>query len=155
MEKREKPVQAEVIAPLNTPDLSLDVEAGLVKGDVAETAKAALSENQGDVATVSDDSSAQTQDDSAVKQDREALKKHLLANAPSENAMRSQVVRVLEKQKETLESEVKKHRRKRDYHLMSVAIMQLRLVVHQLEEVAKASIEALRDMWIKVVHKFA
>ena len=154
-ETREQPSAPQVLEALPTPNASLNVEAGLVKGEVAEVAQTSVGENQGaGGAQVQDEQAAQATD-AGIQNDREALRQHLLKNAPKERVMRAQVERVLLKQKEKLEPDIRAHRRKRNYHHLRVAIMKLRLVMRELETLAKASFEALRDMWLKMLHNFA
>src|SRR3989344_7592186 len=134
---------------------ALEAVEGQVEGKVSELVK----ESAGEEIKVSgggqDDGAARQTVNDEMKDDRAALKAKLLKNAPPEKVMRSEIETVLIRKKEKLESKVKKYRRKRNYHLLSLAVMQLRLVVRQLEEVAKAGYEALKDIWLKVVHRLA
>lgn len=137
------------------PDGALTEQMEGVEGNVAEIAKTDAS--KGPSGQQSDDGQ-QAQDqhqDDATQDDRAALRAHLLENAPKEAVMKSQVEKVLLEKKEQLESDIKKHRKKKNYHMLSIAVMQLRVVARQLEELAKASYEAMKEMWLKVVHKFA
>jgi hypothetical protein len=127
-------------------DETLEDETGLFSGEVSEIAKDNASENKAQSAG----QKGQTQQ-TAQKKDKERL----LATAPKELLMRSEVKQVLLKKKEELESDVQKYKRKQNYHLLSEAIAQLRAVIHQLEELAQAGYEALKEIWLRVVHKFA
>ncbi|MFA4815537.1 MAG: hypothetical protein WC653_05630, partial [Candidatus Gracilibacteria bacterium] len=123
-----------------------------------EIAKDNASENKAQAQGKKKDDSS---DDAQAKKnpidvgDRMALRERLLAAAPKESLMRNEVKQVLLQKKEVLESDVKKYTRKRNYALLSNAIAQLREVVKQLQELAHAGYEALKDMWLNVVHRFA
>lgn len=121
------------------------------EGRVSETARASASENQG----VKTQGKAQTQikDLKTDLSDRSALRERLLKAAPQEPQMRSQIREVLKKKKVKLESTVKKYSRKRNYPLMERTIMELRRVVHQLEELAQMTYERMKEFWLKVVHR--
>lgn len=67
--------------------------------------------------------------------------------------MRVQIKEVLLKEKEALQKEVKKN--KRNYALLSEAMAKLRAVVKLLDDVRYASYELLKDIWLRVVHRFA
>jgi hypothetical protein len=80
------------------------------------------------------------------------LKAKLLKNAPKEVKMRQQVQRALEDRKYKLEKDIKRHKRKKEYHMLSLAIMQLRAVIHQLELLARASYDQLKKLWLRFIH---
>lgn len=128
-------------------------ETGEFSNKVSEVAKDNISEQKSGSAG----QKSQAQDQKTAKQpdlsDRLALRERLLATAPKESVMRSQVREVLLKEKVELEKEVKKH--KHNYHLMSEAMAKLRAVMKQLQDLANASYELLQDIWLKVVHRFA
>jgi len=134
-------------------DLGTEVLENRVN-EVAKTSK----DVQGDSSSggqQQDDGQTQQAQDQSFKDEREVLKQRLLKSAPKESAMRDEIEKLLIKKKESLETEISQHRRKKNYHLLSLAVMQLRAVVHQLEVVAKASYDTLKGIWLKVVHKFA
>jgi hypothetical protein len=54
-----------------------------------------------------------------------------------------------------LESDIRGYERRKEYHLLSAAVAQLRAVIRQIEIVAHAGYEALKEIWLKVVHRFA
>lgn len=143
------------LTPVDSSTEQADLGTEMVEGRVAEVAQTSAGESQpsGGGQTQAQDDSAQ-QDDALVD-DRSAMKARLLQNAPKANAMRSEVKDVLLKEKSKLESDISTYRRKKNYHMLSLAIMRLREVVRQLEDLAKASADALKEMWLKVVHKFA
>lgn len=87
--------------------------------------------------------------------DRMALRERLLKNAPKPAEMRSQVRKILLKEQNKLEAEFRKYSRKKNYHLLGIAIMKLRGVVKQISEVAHASYDLLKEIWLRVVHHFA
>lgn len=156
----EKPVSADPLTrPLEEAQETLgaefETETEFVEGKVSEIAKERPSETQPSSQKTSQPPPAAQKVQKSDLSDRLALREQLLKLAPSFPVMRKQVEKVLIKRKEKLEKDVKRYRRKRNYHLLSLAIMQLRAVVRQLEELAKASYEALKDIWLKVVHRFA
>ena len=69
--------------------------------------------------------------------------------------MRAEVKKILEKEKVQLEGDIEKYRKKKQYHLLSASIMKLRMVVRQIEDLARASLDQVKDLWLKVIHKFA
>ncbi len=133
----------------------LDSETDMVEGRVSEVAQEKASEQSAQ----SSGKKAKTDDKKKVPvadlSDRKALREKLLEAAPAAQVMRSQVKKILVARKENLESAVAKHRRKKNYRLLSMAIMELRLVVRQIEELARASYDALKEIWLNVVHRFA
>lgn len=147
----------EVLEATEVQDGALDDETGLVSGEVSEIAKDNASENKAMAAGKKgdDDTSNATKEKKALVDlsDRMALRDRLLATAPKEADMRKEIKQELLKKKESLESDVKKY--KHNYALLSEAVSQLRAVVRQLNEIAHASYEALKDIWLKVVHRFA
>ena len=88
----------------------------------------------------------------ALAKDRELLKARLLKAAPTPTRMKQEIRRELEKKQEKLEVNIKKLRRKKDNHGLSLAVMQLRAVVRDIESLARISLERLRDLWLKLVH---
>jgi hypothetical protein len=134
--------------------ISLDAE--FVDGRVSEIAGENVSENVAEQGGKSS-SAAQTQDEDDAPQlsERELLREKLLKTAPQEREMRKEVKQVLLKKKVMLEKEVAKYKGSKDYCLLSLAIIHLRAVVRQLQIVARASYDLLKDIWLKVVHKFA
>lgn len=129
------------------------LESAMVSGEIAEVAKTQAAQNASGAS--SDDDEAQELKTEEKLPERELLKRRLLSQAPSAPRMKRQVQSVLEKERDKLEADVRKYRRKKDYHMLSKALLQLRRVVHQLQILARASAEALQDMWLKVIHKFA
>lgn len=148
---------AEVLEATEVQDGALDEETGLVSGEVSEIAKDSASENkaQGQGKKGDDDTSNATKEKKALADlsDRMALRERLLATAPKESEMRKEIKQELLKKKESLESDVKKY--KHNYAMLSEAVAQLRAVIRQLNEIAHASYEALKEVWLKVVHRFA
>lgn len=144
---------AEVLEATEIQDDALDTETGLVSGEISEIAKDGTSENKAGATG----QKSQAQDQKKVAQpdlsDRLALRDRLLATAPKESVMRVQIKEVLLKEKEALQKEVKKH--KHNYALLSEAMAKLRAVVKLLEDIRHASYELLKDIWLKVIHRFA
>lgn len=154
----ENQIDTELLEATEMMNGDLDEETGLVSGEVSEVAKDNASENkaqsQGKKSDDDGTSNATKEKNALVDMsDRLALRDRLLANAPEEKVMRSEVKRELMKKKESLESDVKKY--KHNYAMLSEAVAQLRAVIRQLNEIAHASYEALKDIWLKVVHRFA
>lgn len=134
----------------------LDDETGLVSGEISEIAREQSSENgTGSKTQKNDDSSNATKEKKALElmDDRMALREKLLLNAPVESAIKQEIKEVLLKRKENLEKDIKKH--KHNYAMLSETVAQLRAVVRELKIIANASYEALKEIWLAVVHKFA
>lgn len=138
---------------LGTNDLSSEIES--VEGHVSEIANEKSSEN-------SSGASGAKKDDSAVKtvadqdlEERILLRENLLAHAPKPALMKKEIKSVLEKNREIIEKDIRKYNRSKNYDLLSQAIAQLRSVIHQLDLVASASYDLLKEIWLKVVHRFA
>lgn len=138
-----------------TSEDGLDLDSEELEGKVAEIAKDNSSENKGDNAGKASQTQTAAKKDEAMVDDRVALRERLLKTAPQESVMRAEIKKELEGKKILLESEIRGYERRREYHLLSAAVAQLRAVVKQLEVVAKAGYDALREIWLKVVHKFA
>ncbi len=134
-------------------DAPLEGVTGMEK--VKEMAQNTASQDLKGGGAQQDDGQTQQAQDDGLKDDRELMKEHLLKNAPAEPEMRKVVEKVLLKKKDQLESDIKKLKRKKNYHGLSLAIMQLRQVVYQLKNLAQASYEKLKITWLNVVHKFA
>lgn len=149
--------ESDEVLQIDASEDAADLGTDLVEGKVAEVAKDRISENKSD-ASGKNKGAAQTV---ASKQkeveltDRMALREQLLKLAPQEGHMRAQVVRKLEAKKIKLEKDIRGYDRRQEYDLLTSAILQLRAVVRQLEIVAKAGYDALQEIWLKVVKKFA
>ncbi|QQR55067.1 hypothetical protein IPG41_00620 [Candidatus Peregrinibacteria bacterium] len=99
--------------------------------------------------------SAKTTKKGALLDEKLLLRERLLASAPKVPAMRQEVKKVLEARKIKVEKEIRTLRRSKQYDLLSQAIAELRRLVRQIELVAHASYELLKEIWLKVVHRFA
>lgn len=134
----------------------LDSELDTVEGKISEIAKEDASENQGDSSGArsnqnsSNTGSAQTQLD-----ERTLLREKLLKTAPSAPQIRHELTQILLDKRTRLEGDIRTLSRKKEYDLLSQAVAQLRAVIRQIELVAQASLEILKEIWLKVVHKFA
>jgi len=142
------------------PEAVIDGEEGLeasVAGmeKVKEMAKSGAGEDLPAGGQQDDGGATQDDDDDEFVDDRELMKQRLLKIAPPEPEMRKEIERVLEERKDKLESDIKRHKRKKNYHSLSIAVMQLRLVMRQLKVLAKAGYEKLKGMWLNIVHKMA
>lgn len=135
---------------------SIDLENEMADGIIAEIAGEIAAENKSDAAakTGQTQQTAQKKDD-ATADDRLALRDRLLKTAPKENVMRSEIVKELEQKKIQLENDIRGYERRKEYDMWSASVAQLRAVLRQLELVARAGYEALKEIWLKVVHKFA
>ncbi len=145
--------ESEVLEATEVQDDALDTETGMVSGEISEVAKDNSSENK----AAASGQKSQAQDQKAAPavdlSDRLALRDRLLATAPKESVMRGQIKEELLKEQLVLQKEVKKN--KHNYALLSEAMAKLRAVVKLLEDVRHASYELLKDIWLRVVHKFA
>lgn len=142
--------------PVETSNDVADLNVEAMDGIIAEIASEQAKENKGDPAGQSSgiQETTQKKDDSTVT-DRLALRERLLKAAPKEVAMRAEIVKELEVKKSQLESDIRQYQRRKAYHMLSAAVAQLRAVLRQIEIVAHAGYEVLREIWLKVVHKFA
>lgn len=155
----QKPENAETredAAPrIDASDDSTDLGNDLADGIIAEIAGEKASEGKKDSGGKSATASVVQQKDDFSADDRLALRDRLLKTAPKELLMRKEVVKALKEKKVQLESNIRGYERRREYHLLSTAVAQLRAVIRQIEIVAHAGYEALRELWLKVVHHFA
>ncbi len=136
------------------PGQIVDSTAG-IEGKVAEIAQSGPSNSQSGTGDTTAQQNSAKQGATALTEDREALKQRLLQHAPAEPKMKAEVEAALLAQKEDLEEKIVTFSRKHSYHQLSMAIMRLREVIRQLEELAQMSYEALKELWLKAVHKFA
>ena len=158
VEAKESLRQDGATQPLNVTNASVNVEAAMTSSEVSEIAKSAIEDAgtaQGGVGQVQAQDDGSTGDDDQTREGRDALRERLLMQAPSEPVMRSEVRKKLVEKRESLENEVKKYKAKRNHHASSIAIMKLRLVLRQLEDLASTTYEALKSLWLNVVHNFA
>lgn len=147
--------ETEVREVSDVSDASLDSTSEGVVEKVSELAQEKPGENQ---------SSAQSKGQSAQKDqkkpqadfsDRMALRERLLKNAPKPTEMRSQVKKILLREHSRLQSDLRKYSRKNDFHMMGLVFIKLRAVVREIAEVAHASYDLLKEIWLRVVHHFA
>jgi len=135
-------------------DEALEAEAEGVEGRVAEIAKTSAGEK-----AITDKKGTSTQITPAEEeknlQERAVLREQLLKNAPPMREMRQEITKELTTQKIKLESDYREFKRHKDYHMLSSALSQLRKVIREMNEVAKAGLEALKELWLRIVHKFS
>jgi hypothetical protein len=158
--KAENLARAEAAAAKFAPEApadnaALDSQTEMVEGKVTEIAKTSAGENATGQKSQQSTNKEEKKYVDPLKSDRAKLRDHLIKTAPPEKLMKKELKKVLLKKKVKLEGAIKKHRRKKNYHLLSKAIAQLRQVVFELKSLASMSFEAVRDTWLKVVHKFA
>jgi hypothetical protein len=127
--------------------------AELVEGQIAEVAPNLNTKATGQ-GSGQDQKKKKKKDDTQLTE-RDLLKARLLEQAPKTPVMKSEVKKVLEKERVSLEGDIEKYRRKKQYHHLSAAIMKLRLVMRQIEDLARSSVDQVKEMWLKVVHRFA
>ncbi|MFT7184209.1 MAG: putative RNase H-like nuclease [Oceanicoccus sp.] len=126
--------------------------AELVEGKVSEVAPNIQAKASGQN---SNQKKAQKKQDDTQLPEREILRNKLLAQAPKERVMKAEVKKVLRKERDKLEASIENYRKKKQYHLLSAAIMRMRVVMKELASLARASAKQVKTMWLKVVHKFA
>ena len=145
----------------NAPLMSQNTEANplvsesadLIEKQVSEVAPNLSTKANGQNSSQSQTQQKKTDDDQGTE--RDLLRARLLKQAPKPTAMRAEVKKILEKEKVQLEGDIEKYRKKKQYHLLSASIMKLRMVVRQIEDLARASLDQVKDLWLKVIHKFA
>jgi len=148
---------SESVVQIDASEDSADLGTDFVEGKVAEIAKDSASENKAATAGKSqaDPQATTHKREETELTDRVMLREKLLKTAPQEAAMRHEVVRALEVKKQQLETDIRGYDRRQEYDMLSKAVGQLRAVVRQLEIAARAGYDALREIWLKVIHKFA
>ncbi len=140
---------------VDTSNDTLGEEVGLVGEQVSEVATENASEQgKGSQAQGSKKDDGQKKKPSALDE-RLMLRERLLEQAPPVHRMRNEVESVLISKKNHLESNIRSLRRGKEYDLLSQAVSELRKVVHQIQLAAHASYEVLKEIWLRVVHKFA
>lgn len=127
-------------------------ETAEVEGRVSEIV-GDVSEKQGD-SSVKQSQTTQAQEENARENARAELRKQLLAKAPDEREMKSQVLYALKKQQSRLEKSMDAAIRKGDYDTESFVLAELRSVFKQITEIAQMSLEALQEAWLKLVKNF-
>lgn len=134
----------------------LDSEVDALEGKISEIARDQTSENPSNssVKTSGQQSTQTTRKDSTLDE-RQLLREKLLKSAPPLPKMRQELTKVLVQKKTRLEGDIRNLSRRKEYDLLSQAIAQLRAVVRQLEIVAHASYELLKEVWLRVIQKFA
>lgn len=135
-------------------DEALESETGLIEGRVSEIATTSADEKQA-ISRGQAGQQVSSTDRDEMASDREELRLKLLENAPEIPEMKRQITKKLINKREDLRSDYKKLKRSKDYSRLSMAIMRLRKAIREIEIVARLSIEALREMWLRVVHNFA
>lgn len=140
----------------NTAVEVLDGEAEVFEGRVSEVAQSGTGEEWSGKNGQAKPVQQGTQSDGSTQlSERELLRERLLKQAPKAPAMRQEIRAVLEEKKVVLEKNLRHYERSKEYHLLSEAIQQLRTLVRQMESVAHASYELLKEIWLRVVCKFA
>lgn len=124
----------------------------LISGKVSEFARDNISENASEDAKTSQTAK---KSDEEVKQDKVDLREKLLEKAPSEKIMIAQIKVELTKERKKLEKQVGKLKYSKKYDLFEDALRALRAIVRQIEELAEIGLEAIKDLWLKVVLKFS
>lgn len=146
-------VNTEVVAA----EASAEADANLLDEGVSGRVSEMVGEDASESAT--GQSGATQQDDSKqggpAISEKEMLRMELLKSAPAPEAMRREVLSKLEAKKNRIEVQLNRERKKANYYKVSILIRDLRSVLVMIERVAHASLEALKDFWLKVVHKFA
>lgn len=135
---------------------TLDGEAEIFEGRVSEIAGDQNSEEWSGKSSQSSQTQQSTQGDDATQlSERQSLRERLLKHAPKAPAMRQEIRTVLEERKAVMEKDLRHYERNKEYHLLSQAIQQLRAIARQMEALAHASYELLKEIWLKVVYKLA
>ncbi len=98
-------------------------------------------------------SSTAAQDDRKTEE-KLSLRQQLLKNAPEEKVMRAQVVAKLNKDKDILERGLSKIRGTKNFDLIEELLRELRTLIREIHRVMNMSFEALKLVWLKVVHNF-
>jgi len=137
-----------------TIDGSLEAETELVEGQIAEIAKDKTEKNQVSSSSKSNGPTKVFTKNDAILNDREMLRAQLLKNAPQPRVMHMQIKTKLEERKKELNLQLKSVSKK-DYYTYSSVLAQLRSILRDITNIAKLSLDSLRDLWLRIVHNFA
>jgi len=83
------------------------------------------------------------------------IKADLLKNLPPEKVMKKEVESAVKKEVRTLEKQRNKimaNPANRDFHKLNIVIQKLRELKHILADLAEATYEMLKNLWLKFVH---
>lgn len=137
-----------------SPNTDIKVEenegAELISGKVSEFARENISENASETSKTTQTSHKKTEEE--VKQEKVDLRAKLLEKAPSEKIMIAQITVELTKERTKLEKQLQKAKKP---DLFEDTLRALRAVVRQIEELTIMGIEAIKDLWLKIVLKFS
>lgn len=134
----------------------VDELGGFIEGKVSELTPKLADQASGqysDDTAIGDDD--EEEEEESLLTEQELYKKKLLKSAPVEKEMNSEIKKILNVKKNQLESDVRKHRRTKNYFLLSEAIMSLRAVVNEIESLARMTFDQLKTAWLKWVHQLA
>lgn len=134
---------------------SENLEVGSLSEQISEVANENVNESSSGAKSSQKIQSRAQPKQKAAPEERLLLREKLLSHAPKPLAMRREVEDVLLKKKASVERDIRNLSRRQDFDLLSKAVAQLRHLVHQLELVAHASYELLKEIWLRVVHKLA
>lgn len=98
-------------------------------------------------------STTQAQDDRKAEE-KLSFREQLLRNAPEEKVMRAQVVAKLKKDKAILERGLSKISGSKNFDLTEEVLRELRALIREIHRVLSLSYEALKLVWLRVVHNF-
>ena len=158
MDSVQKKLEASSNEPVST-EVSTDAGSDLaLSEDVSGKISEMVGENARENASETKSSSSSSQKDDSFDgkpKTREHLKEELLKSAPALPQMRREVLTQLERQKNALEAQLKEERGKKNYHRVSILVRDLRSILSLIERVAHAGAEAMKDLWLKVIKKFA
>ncbi len=97
--------------------------------------------------------SSQSQDDKKI-QEKISLREQLLRTAPEEKVMRAEVVAKLNKDRNILEKGLAKIKNSDQFELIVEVMRELRAVIREINRVMSLHYEALKIVWLRVVHNF-
>lgn len=138
-------VDAINVNPVEGSDLNGAFEE--VGARVSEIAKQGISEDQ------NPKTGGHTATDEDLLQSKATFRDSLLASAPSERIMRSQIIESLKLKKRELEKQLSRIDGK-DYNLFEDTLRELRKVIKLMQMATIATLDVLKEMWLAVVHNF-
>ncbi len=120
------------------------IDAG--KETVSESASENASENKSSGGSASGSSSTKN-DDKIAKIELE-LKK----SRPSESKMIKEITKILKKEESKLTKEAHQLQKQKAYSSLNEVVSKIREIYRTLEELAYATYDAIKSVWLKVVH---
>ncbi|KKP38955.1 MAG: hypothetical protein UR28_C0011G0015 [Candidatus Peregrinibacteria bacterium GW2011_GWF2_33_10] len=117
----------------------------------SETVSESANENPSENAASqhSSNSTSTTGDQKAIQKLQVGLKE----STPKKEKMIKEIKKVLKKEEKALNKEIHSYMKTKAYDALNSAVAKLRQIYLMLEELAYATYESIKGMWLKIVHK--